>query len=126
MDEDSMVDAAEQDYLAGLDADGQRKKIPPREGTGLFSKYVVHRRQEEDTMNYGPDNEVPWPSFVLRIDGEDSAALEALRTYALATEDDDLAFDIARELGDATLSNHLYLRRLDREFESEDGGGRRG
>ena len=67
-----------------------------RDGTGLFQKYVVRRRVGDLMLTFDPGEEVPYPTFVLRIDGEDPAAMEALRAYAMATDDLDLASIVDR------------------------------
>lgn len=72
--------------------------MPDAEGRGLFAKFVVHRRLDRDVLDFDPGAPVPYPVFVLRIDGEDPAALEALRTYCMATDDADLAYDLAQHL----------------------------
>ncbi len=69
--------------------------MPKKEGRGRFPKFVVHRRLDQDMLDFDPGNPVSYPTFVLRIDGEDPAAIEALRAYAMATSDTELAVDLA-------------------------------
>jgi len=53
---------------------------------GLRDKYLVLRG-----VDAGP---VPYPCFVLRIDGKDKAAICALRAYAIATRNMELKKDL--------------------------------
>jgi hypothetical protein len=51
------------------------KPIMKNKTRGLYDKFIVLYKEDANPVNY--------PCFVLRIDGTDHPAMEALRTYAL-------------------------------------------
>jgi len=53
---------------------------------GLRDKYLVLRAEDASP--------VPYPCFVLRIDGRDRAAIDALRAYARATRNWELKVNL--------------------------------
>jgi len=71
---------------------------------GLERRYIASKRPVPDAVcHLEAVREVSWPAFVLRIDGTDLAAMEALRAYAMATPDAALAGDLA-----AIVDRHGY------------------
>lgn len=69
---------------------------------GLFDKYQVYRKV------YPANEPVEYPCFVLRIDGTDYAALEALKTYAACCDE-----PLSGEL-------HTYIENLNRPKTDEE------
>lgn len=60
----------------------------------LYAKYVILRKKDDTPVQY--------PCFVLRIDGTDPIAMEALRTYALKC-DEPLASSLLKHIEDTPI-----------------------
>jgi len=75
---------AHDDLIASTRAALEKPERKQKEG--LYGKYVV--------LNAYDESVVPYPTFILRADGKDKAAIAALRAYALATRNMELKKDL--------------------------------